>query len=406
MTAPPRKPKLAFWFRYGAAEHAELFHALPQLIEELSQSVDVHYYGMKSERAIPESIRNHATLHALPFRVRRTSNFDKFLKTLLWILSLPFIARHARRQDIDCVYMDEAIPFAAWITHRFFGRNYVITVADFFVDIYLTPNRLLRPAGRWIRNFDLRSWRTAALVITRARTTRNYLMEHGISPDRVRPIYDPCDTEIFRPLDKESCRKAFGFKKEDIVLVHHGILHPNKGNDRILMALARLRDIQPGLKFLLIGDGPDMNRIKEMVRTLDLADRVTLTGWLPDRADVNKALNAGDIGLVMRAGHASDHFHMTGALVHNMACGLPILAARLGGIAEVVREGDNGLLFDPACSEEFDENLLRLCRNTDLRETMGKQARVDAVALFSMTSVVQATTQVLTPLLTDCSFHE
>ncbi|HMP72656.1 MAG TPA: glycosyltransferase [Kiritimatiellia bacterium] len=392
------RPRIAFWFRYGPAEHAELFHALPELIADLARHADVHYFGMKSEKKLPDLIQRHATVHLLPFTVRRTSNRDKLLKTLLWILWLPRVARTCRNLGIHAVYIDETIPFTASIARRWFGPRTAITVADFFVDIYLAPHRPLRPLARWIRRFDLNSWRHLPLIFTRARATRDYLATQGIDPHRVLPVYDPCDTTVYKPLDKTQCRQTFNFSPDTIVLVHHGILHPNKANDRILRAFARLLPHHPRLHYLLVGDGPDKPHLERLIRELGLQNHVTLTGWLPTLADVNRALNAGDIGLVMRAGHQSDNFHMTGALVHAMAVGLPILAARLGGISEAVRPDHNGLLFDPICEEEFDQALLRLAHSPDLRARLGTNALQDAQQLFSMESVIQRTNTALLDL--------
>lgn len=395
MTVTPAKPKLAFWFRYGAAEHTELFHALPELLAALSHHAEIHYFGMRNNLPLPDLIRSTCVVHELPLRVRRTSGADKMLKTILWILWLPFVARRCRKLGIDAVYIDETIPFTAIIAKTFFGPRTAITVADFFVDIYLAPYALLRPLARWIRRLDLESWKDLPLIITRARATRDYLAKFGIDPARVHPIYDPCDDKVFFPADRAACRRKFGFSDDEVILVHHGILHPNKGNDRIIRALARLRDRLPKLKYLLVGDGPDMERLKTLVRELDVQDRVILTGWLPGRGDVNLALNAGDIGLVMRVGHESDNFHMTGALVHAMACGLPILAARLGGISEAVREDENGLLFDPECGEEFDRKLIRLATDASLRARLGPAALADAGKLFGMEAVIRQTVETL-----------
>ncbi|MCZ7591967.1 MAG: glycosyltransferase [Kiritimatiellae bacterium] len=95
----------------------------------------------------------------------------------------------------------------------------------------------------------------------------------------------------------------------------------------------------------LLGTVRSSERLQELTKELHLNDIVQMTGWLPKPEDVNIALNAGDIGLVMRVGHASDDFHMTGALVHSMAVGLPILGAQLGGVSEVVHDGIQGYLF-------------------------------------------------------------
>lgn len=395
LRAMNKRPTIAFWFRYGAAEHTELFHALPDLLEALAENVDIHYFGMKSDRPIPERIRNCVTIHELPFHVRRTSNADKMFKTLVWILALPWLARKTRSLGIQAVYIDETIPFTVYAAQRWVGPRVAVTVADFFVDIYLAPHAVLRPLARWIRQFDINAWKKAALIITRAKTTRDYLATQGIDPTRVLPIYDPCDETVFYPTDKTACRKEFGYTDHDVVLVHHGILHPNKGNDRILVAMARILKTHPHVKYLLVGDGPDMPRLKALVEELGLQASVKLTGWLPGRGDVNRALNAGDIGLVMRVGHESDNFHMTGALVHAMACGLPILAARLGGISEAVRENHNGFLFDPVCGEEFDDKFRRMLDDQSLRRQMGDAALTDARELFSMSSVIKRTVDAL-----------
>lgn len=392
----PTPPRIALWFRYGPAEHTELFHAMPQIVAALAARCEVHYFGLQSRRPVPELIRRHAVIHALPFHVRRTSERDKRIKTALWLLALPLIARRCRRLGVRAVYLDETVPLSAPLARAFFGPRVAITVADFFVDIYLAGCAPARLLARLIRRADLAAWRRLPLIFTRARATRDYLAAHGVPAERVHPVYDPCDFSVYRPVAREPARLKFGWRPEDVVLVHHGILHPNKGNDFILRALAPLRDTLPAVRFLLVGDGPDMPRLRALARELGLADRVTFTGWLPHREEVNEALNSADIGLVMRVGRESDHFHVTGALVHAMACGLPVLAARLGGISEAVVDGETGFLFDPRVPGEFQAQLARLAADAGLRRRLGAAAHRRARELFDMDAV---TAQTVAPLL-------
>lgn len=390
------RPKIALWFRYGPADHSELFHAMPQIIAALAEYCEVHYYGLRTATPIPEAIRANAVLHFLPWHVDRTRTRDKLIKTILWLLCLPAIALDCRRRGVRAVYIDETIPFTALLARLFFGRAVAITVADFFVDIYFTG--ITACIGRAIRAIDVWSWKRLPLIFTRAAATRTFLARHGIDPTRVHPVYDPCDLSIYRPLpadERAAARDQFGYGPDDIVLVHHGILHPNKGNDLIIRALAEVRLEFPHLRFLLVGDGPEMDRLRRLVQELNLTDVCTLTGWLPTLADVCRALNAGDIGLVMRTGAESDDFHMTGALVHAMACGLPILAARLGGVCEVVEEGRNGLLFTPTDMAEFQRQLARFIREPDLRARCGQAAAEDAKIHFDVQRVTDATVQPL-----------
>lgn len=396
-----RRPKIAFWFRYGPAEHTELCHAMPEIIAETAKRAEVHYYGLKSRRPIPAKISANASLHLLPFNVTRSSTRDKFVKTALWVALLPLVGLHARCKGIDAVYIDETIPLTPWLARVFFGPRVAITVADFFVDIYLNQPGWKAAAGRWLRDFDLRNWRRLPMIITRARNTRDYLAKNGVAPERVFPVYDPCDMSIYRPVDRAAARKRFGYDDSHLVLMHHGILHPNKGNDRILRSLATLRPALPHLRYLLVGDGAEMANLRAQAKELAIEDIVQFTGWLPKLSDVNEAINAGDIGLVMRVGAQSDDFHMTGALVHSMACGLPILAAKLGGVSEVVLENETGLLFPPDQMNVFEEKLARYAADADLRRRLGAAALAKAKECFDLDTVARHIADLMIRLATE-----
>jgi glycosyltransferase involved in cell wall biosynthesis len=398
----PEKPRIAFWFRYGPAEHTILFHCIPQIIELLARDCTVHYYGMRGARPIPESIRRNARLHLLPLFVNRTNTADKIIKTMLWLLLLPLIGLHCRLQKIDAVYIDETIPLTAGLARLFFGKRVALTVTDFFMNIYAGRTPVLRPLCKLVNHLDMAAWRKLPLIFTRAKATRDFLEKCGVPPGNIFPVYDPCDLSIYHPADKAECRKAFGFGPGEIVLVHHGILHPNKGNDRIIAAMPALLEKCPQLRLLLVGDGPELPRLKQMAAENKLEKHVTFTGWLKELPEVNRALNAGDIGLVMRSGLATDHFAMTGALIHAMACGLPILAVRLRSIEEVIRDGQNGFLFDPENMDEFGEKLLRLARDPALRGAFSQQTLNAARALFDMHTVARQTAE---PLLNLCKLN-
>lgn len=392
------KPRIAFWFRYGAAEHTELYHALPRLVEALAEHAEVHYFGFEGRRPTPDSIARHAVMHRLPFRVDRTNHRDKLLKYILWLVCLPWIGLRCRRLGIRAVYIDETVPLAAPIARLFFGRNVAITIADFFTDIYLSGGGLKGLLARAIRALDWAAWRKLPLIITRAKNTREFLARHGVDPARVHPIYDPVDATLYHPADRAAARAQFGYRADEVVLVHHGILHPNKGNDWILRALAAARREIPTVRYLLVGNGPEFDRLQALTRELGLSDIVRMTGWLPKPEDVNVALNAGDIGLVMRIGHASDDFHMTGALVHNMAAGLPILAAKLGGVSEVVEDGMHGFLFSPDDPTQFTQRLAQLAADPALRRRMGEAAFAQSRSAFSLERVVAQTVEALKTL--------
>ena len=186
---------------------------------------------------------------------------------------------------------------------------------------------------------------------------------------------NPIDHQKFHPIDEKTRaknREKFGFSENDIVLSHHGILHPNKGNDWILHRIAELKSELPNLKFLLIGNGPEMENLKKISNDLRITESVIFTGWLPTENDLNNAIAASDIGLVMRIGQETDHFHMTDTLSHEMACAKPILAVNLRGIAEIIKNGENGFLFSPEKPEEFCDAL----KHFQNRQKLEKNAQI------------------------------
>ncbi|MEO6181934.1 MAG: glycosyltransferase [Verrucomicrobiota bacterium] len=389
------KPKIAFWFRYGPAEHADLFHALPSIIAQLSLKMEIHYFAMKTSKPVPDSLADHLVIHWLPLTISMRSTRDKLIKTLLWVACLPGIALWCRINRVKYIFMDESLPLCALIARIFFGRNFILTVADSFLDVYLNQNALTRWVANCINALDYFALRRLPLIFTRTNAGCAFLASKGVDPGCCHAVYDPCDFSIFHPIPRDAARRQFGIGEKDFVIVHHGILHPNKGNDFIIRALATLGDDIQSLKFLLIGDGPESERIKTLVRELNLEQTVIFTGRLKTLQEVKVGLNCADVGLVMRIGQASDHFHVTGTLVHNMACGLPILAVRLDGIAEIIQEGENGFLFSPNSAEEFGGKLKRLAEDPVLRERIGRAALSDAKRLFAIEAVTAQITKSL-----------
>ena len=373
-----RKPKIAFIHRYGLEGWICCGgHAVPAIIQHLLEHAEIHFYGPKTTEQEDPVLRSEIHVHELPYTWNRANPTDKVTKTIPWYFWLPVIGLRCRLNGTRLIWNDETVPFTSPILRFFYGKNVAITVMDFFARIYTEE----KPGLYWLRNLveriDFRSWKRLPLIFTKVLYTQDFLAERGI-PRGIMHLYrNPVDHTKFHPIDEDirkATRASFGFTDEDIVLSHHGILHPNKDNDWILKRLAELKDELPSLKFLLIGNGPEMPNLKRMAGKLGIADRVAFAGWLPSERALNNALASADIGLVMRIGQETDHFHMTDTLAHEMACGKPILAVNLKGIAEVIRDGENGFLFSPEQPETFSNNLGRLVHNPDLRAEASRAA--------------------------------
>jgi len=372
------KKKIAFIHRYGLEGWICCGgHAVPTIVDNLQTAAEVHFYGPKTTERMDSGLRSKVRLHELPFTWDRANPRDKFTKTLLWYLWLPIIGIRCRLSGTRLIWNDETVPLTAPILRLFYGRTLAITVMDFFARIYTEDHPRLRWLRDLVEGIDFAAWRKLPLLFTKVLYTQEFLAGHGVPREAMHLYRNPVDHAKFHPVDETTRRETrtrLGFVETDLVLSHHGILHPNKGNDWVLHRLSELKATLPHLKYLLIGDGPEMDNLKRRASTLEIADRVVFTGWLPTEVELNKALASADIGLVMRIGQETDHFHMTDTLAHEMACGKPVLAINLKGIAEIVRDGENGYLFSPDAPGDFRNKAIRLCEEANLRESFGEKA--------------------------------
>lgn len=383
-------PRIAFLFRYGPTDHAELFHVKPQILSRLCDKYEVHYFGLNKPRFKPELFDPRIHFHLWPIHVDRGSHRDKFLKTALWYLVLPLIGLQCRFRRMDLIYIDETVPLTGFITMLFSGRPLVMSVIDYFLEIYGESYPVLRWTAKWVYAIEFWTWKRLAGIFVHAEAAKRYLVRNGVPGELITVVRDPCEDTKYFPKDASETRKKLGFGDADFVLVQHGILHPNKGIGLVFRYIQPMMVKDAHLKLLVVGGGLELDSLKSLTRELRIEENVTFTGWLPSFREVNDCLNASDAGLVMRIGQFSDHFHTTGTLIHCLACGLPVIAARLHGIAEVVQEGKNGVLFDPSSAEEFRTKLRLLMNNGTLREQLGRMGRTTAREMFDPNRVTDS----------------
>ena len=394
-----RKPRLAFWFRYGPAEHAELFYALPQMIAVLSDYFDVYYIGFKSadKPEVPEEIRNHARVIQIPVKISRRSTADKTWKTLLWIAFIPSIALLSRLAGIRYVYVDETLPLVLPIGRIFFRNRITMTLADFFLEQYLSKGTFKRRLGSFIFWMDCRAWKKAPLLFTRSRSAQERLSRLGIPHEHMHYAYDAIDPLIYHTYNRMNCRGDWGWEEEDLVMVYHGVLNPAKDLDTVLNALPNVIKEFDQLRFLILGNGPDELRLKSKVNEMHLNRHVQFMGYT-DPSKVATALGCGDIGLISRKADQGSQLVITSVLGHCLACGIAVLAARTAGIAELITDGENGLLFEPGDSTELSQKLLRLCRDAALRKQLAAAGLKTAEEKLSLEETVTRNTQPLIDL--------
>lgn len=175
-----------------------------------------------------------------------------------------------------------------------------------------------------------------------------------------------------RALDKAQARHELGWELDAAIVLGVGRLVPIKGFDLLIRALAHLKPA-PGL--VLVGDGPERERLQSLAAELGVAPRVTFAGAIED---VTPFLCAADVMVV-----PSRNEGMGRALVEAMALGVPVVGASVGGIPSVIEDGRSGLLVSREDVAGIADAVQRLLARDDLAASLADGARSRAEA-FSL----------------------
>ena len=149
-----------------------------------------------------------------------------------------------------------------------------------------------------------------------------------------------------------------------------------KGFHDLLRAAAAVRDKHPGVRWVLVGDGPERAALHALGDTLGLRDVVTFAGW---QADVAPWLAGLDVFVLPSHGE-----HFGRVLVEAMALGKPVVATDAGGVPEIVVDGETGLLVPPGDPPALAAAIARLVEDPAQRARLGEAGRRRATSEFSL----------------------
>jgi glycosyltransferase involved in cell wall biosynthesis len=186
--------------------------------------------------------------------------------------------------------------------------------------------------------------------------------------------YNFINTERFRP-DPEARRtvRAANYADDAFVVLTVAYLIKDKGVDVAVRALGELPE---DVVLWIVGDGPERDDLAAMARDLNLGQRVRFLGAHRNIVPFLQAADCFVCPSMWKEGAGNANFEA-------MACGLPDLASRIGGIPEFVEDGRNGFLFAPGDHCELARLIRRLWQNPELRYRMGQNARSIVVERYS-----------------------
>jgi glycosyltransferase involved in cell wall biosynthesis len=235
--------------------------------------------------------------------------------------------------------------------------------------------------GAWVRILAFRYRIGHVVPVAVAEDVRTTIRQlYGYLDAPLIPNGIPTDEYAPDPNRRRRWRQRHGLEPEAIVLTHVGRFAPPKNHALLIEAFAQVRTHTP-LYLLLVGGGELEDAVRQQVAGLGLQERVRFLGV---RADVPAILNASDLFVLSSRWEGNPL-----SVMEAMAAGLPVVSTAVGGVPELVREGETGLLVPSGDAAALARALQALVDDPARREAMGKAARQHAITHFDIRHTVR-----------------
>jgi glycosyltransferase involved in cell wall biosynthesis len=236
--------------------------------------------------------------------------------------------------------------------------------------------------------------RLADRVITSGQAIKDDMVrQNGMDATRIVSIPAGIDVARFVPAsDRSGPRQELGLSRDDFVIGIVSVLRKWKGHADLLQAVRRLVEIGVPARLVIVGDGPQAENIRKKITELRLQGRVQLTGH---RTDVPRLIAAMDcMALPSTANEATSQ-----VLPQALAMKVPVVTTSVGGLPEVVRDRDTGLLVPPADPTALAAALEWVYRNPAGAAQLAERGHRHVLGNFTFDGMIDRTEAVYRELL-------
>lgn len=220
----------------------------------------------------------------------------------------------------------------------------------------------------------------ADFLIAVSSEIKEALIEHlGARSDKVSVITCGVDTRSFLPLEKKIKRVALGIPENSKVVLFIGKLNHRKGVDLLLECAKRMQETY----FILIGEGNIRTSYKNCI-FVDPQPNHELTKWY----------NVADVFLLPSRSEGTPV-----VILEALSCGIPVIASKVGGIPDLIKDGATGYLIEPGDVDILEERMRDLLQNPEKRRQMGLQGRKNMIENYDNLKIAERIKQVYEKVL-------
>ena len=196
----------------------------------------------------------------------------------------------------------------------------------------------------------------------------------------IQSVYNFIDERVYFKKDTLALKGQYGIAAEEKVVIHVSNFRKVKRVQDVVKSFHLIEKEVPS-KLLLVGDGPEISVVCNLVRELGLKDKVLFLGKQENLEDL---YSISDLMLLLSE---KESFGLV--LLEAMACGVPSVGTRIGGIPEVIENGKTGFLSDVGDVEDIARNSIKILSDTTIHKTFAENAILRVKENFSSQSIVQ-----------------
>lgn len=234
-----------------------------------------------------------------------------------------------------------------------------------------------------LKNFLLRNL-ADRIVLVADYMRDDYVTRGGYSTSKMTTIYNGIEfPERLSDSARKALRRELNLKDADLLVGHVANFRTPKGHRYLIEAAAEVCKRMPDARFILIGDPGDGSietEVQKLAARHNIEDKIIILGF---RSDVARLLSLIDVFVLssLSEGHPL-------SVVEAMAAGRPVVVTKVGGLPEVVKDGQTGFLVEPKDPTALAERIVKLLSEPALRDQMGARAAATAKERFALEAMV------------------
>lgn len=358
-----------------------------RIIEDLSSALRANGFLVK--------IITYAESNEGNNEIIRISRKQKLIRHIKYFLRMWQMSKWA-----DIIYVTDiySVGYFAYLIKKITGKKYIIrfagdsawetAVAQGWTNDYITDfqERIYSKKIERMKKRRKKILIKADKIIVVCNFLADLAIKIGVAKEKVKLIYNSIDFKKSTPESKIGIRERFS--NDSKLIVYTGRLVPWKGVDTVIKIMPVLIEKLGKVHFLILGDGPEKNELKELVSSMNLTDNVHFEGKI-EQEKIIDYLKEADLFVLNTNYEGLSH-----TILEAMAAGIPIVTTKVGGNPEILENEKSGLLVNYDNKEELSRAIIRVLSDENLRDSLIKNAR-NKLEKFKWADTVKKTIEVI-----------